>query len=130
MNPEPIVYVYARAFPKSDALQRPVAAKNRKGFPRHFGQTRVNKLVQENRIRLATWNIRTLTCKINITCLQETKRKGEKAKEIDEYKLWYTGKDNNRNSLGIIVDKDLKDKVVNVDRIGDKHLLIKLILKE
>ncbi|KAL4178815.1 hypothetical protein AMTRI_Chr13g117050 [Amborella trichopoda] len=36
--------------------------------------------------------------------------------------------DNNRNSVGIIVDKDLKDKVVNVNRISDKLLLIKLVL--
>ncbi|KAL4191755.1 hypothetical protein AMTRI_Chr07g31410 [Amborella trichopoda] len=131
----------ARAFPRSDALQRrPVAMKNRQGFPRHPRQARVKKLVQENRIHLATRNVRTLIGKsiefvdtmrqkrVKIACLQETKWKGEKAKEIDMYKLWYTKKDNNRN--GIIVDKDLKDKVVNVKKIGDRLLLIKLVLEE
>ncbi|KAL4197283.1 hypothetical protein AMTRI_Chr04g250330 [Amborella trichopoda] len=118
---------------------RPVAMKNRQGFPRHPRRAQVKKLVQENRIRLVTWNVGTLTGKsmelvdtmrrrrVNIACLQETKWKGEKAKEIDGYKLWYIGKDNNRNGVRIIVDKDLKDKVVNVKRIGDRLLLIKLV---
>ncbi|KAL4182519.1 hypothetical protein AMTRI_Chr11g93670 [Amborella trichopoda] len=39
-------------------------------------------------------------------------------------------KNNNKNVIGIIVDKDLKDKVVNVNRIGDMLLLIKLVFEE
>ncbi|KAL4183354.1 hypothetical protein AMTRI_Chr11g154740 [Amborella trichopoda] len=104
--------------------------KNRQGYPRHYGLVWVKKLVQDNRIRLATWNGGILTDKINIACLQETKWKGEKAKEIDGYKLWYIGKDNNRHGLGIIVCKDLKDKIINVKRVGDRLLLIKLIIGE
>ncbi|KAL4202991.1 hypothetical protein AMTRI_Chr02g266250 [Amborella trichopoda] len=68
--------------------------------------------------------------RINIACLQETKWKEEKAKEINGYKLWYIGKKNNKNDQGIIVDKELKDKVVNVKRIGDRLLLIRLVLGE
>ncbi|KAL4185006.1 hypothetical protein AMTRI_Chr10g228430 [Amborella trichopoda] len=66
----------------------------------------------------------------NIACLQETKWKRDKTKEIDGYKLWYTGKDNNRNGVGIIVDEDLKYKVVIVKRIGDRLLLTNLVLGE
>ena len=54
-------------------------------------------------MRFSTWNIGTLRGKawevigvmrdrkINILCLQETKWVGEKSKDIDGYKLWYTG---------------------------------------
>ncbi|KAL4184629.1 hypothetical protein AMTRI_Chr10g226480 [Amborella trichopoda] len=116
MNPNKlIVSVYSRAFPGNEALYRnPDIVRNEQGVARAFPrndvpQRRPVALVQENRIRLATWNVGMLT---------------------DEYKLWYTGKDNNRNGGGIIVDKDLKDKVVNVSRIGDRLLLIKLVLGE
>ncbi|KAL4181484.1 hypothetical protein AMTRI_Chr12g237520 [Amborella trichopoda] len=68
--------------------------------------------------------------RVNLVCLQETKWKGKKTKEINVYKIWYTRKDNNRNDVGIIVDKDLKDKVVSVKRIGDRLLLIELVLGE
>ena len=121
--------------------RRPDAMKNMQGFP-HHGRVWVKKLVQESRIRLATWNIGTLTGKsielvdtmkrrrVNIACLQETKWKGKKAKDIDGFKLWYTGEANNKNGVGIIVDKDLKEKVVDVKRIGDRIIAIKLVLEK
>ena len=63
-------------------------------------------------------------------CLQETKWIGEKARLIGEWghKLWYIGRDRNRNGIGIILDRQLVDEVVDVRRKGDKILLIKLIL--
>ncbi|KAL4194749.1 hypothetical protein AMTRI_Chr05g70020 [Amborella trichopoda] len=63
--------------------------------------------------------------RVNIVCLQETKWKGEKAKEIDG---GYTKKDNNGNGVDIIVEKYLKDKIDNVKRICDRLLFIKFIL--
>ena len=63
----------------------------------------IKKIVNECRLRFSTWNIGTLRGKtwevigvmrdrkINILCLQETKWVGEKVKDIDGYKLWYTG---------------------------------------
>ncbi|KAL4196736.1 hypothetical protein AMTRI_Chr04g184660 [Amborella trichopoda] len=68
--------------------------------------------------------------RVNIACLQETKWQREKAEKRDGYKLWYTRKDNNRNDVGIIVNKDLKDKVVNIKRIGDRLLLTKFVSRE
>ena len=52
--------------------------------------------------------------KINIICLQETKWIGEKSREIEKtrYKLWYTGKEKNRNGLGVLVDNIIKKKVL------------------
>jgi hypothetical protein len=120
MNPKNI-RVNTRAFPLSDALclpsgaskngqaashRRPDAMISRQGFLHHAGRVRVKKLVQNTRLRLATWNIGTLTGKgrelvdtmvrrrVNIACVQETKWVGEKAREIENtgFKLYYTGK--------------------------------------
>ncbi|KAL4201431.1 hypothetical protein AMTRI_Chr02g258670 [Amborella trichopoda] len=93
MNPDKlIVPAYARAFVGSDTLYRDSGiVRNEQG------------LVQDHRIRLATWNVGTFNDK---------------------------RKDNNRNGIGIIVDKDLKNKVVHVKQIGDRLLLIKLVLGE
>lgn len=54
--------------------------------------------------------------RVNGASLQETKRKGKKAKEItDGYKLFYTRKGNARNGVGIVVNKDLKDETLGVE---------------
>ena len=41
--------------------------------------------------------------RVDVVCLQETKWKGQKAKEIGGYKLWYAGSDCWRNGVGIMV---------------------------
>ena len=55
---------------------------------------------------------------------------GEKARIIEPwgYKLWYTSRDRNHNGVGVIIDKQLIEDVVEVRRKGDKILLIKLII--
>jgi exonuclease III len=99
------------------------------------------KLVGESRIHLGSWNIGSLTGKlrelvdtairrrVNILCVQETKWTGQKAKEVEntDFKLWYTGKEQNRNGVGILIDKSLKNEVIIVRRQGDKIIMIKLI---
>ncbi|XP_061339559.1 uncharacterized protein LOC133286188 [Gastrolobium bilobum] len=93
-------------------------------------------------MRLGSWNIGTLTDKLrelvdvfvrrkmNIVCLQETKWAGEKAKEVDGtgFKLWYTGINKSQNGVGIMIDKSLRDKVVDIKRKGDRFILIKLVV--
>ncbi|KHN16148.1 Craniofacial development protein 2, partial [Glycine soja] len=63
-------------------------------------------------------------------CLQETKWTGEKAKELDNsgFKLWYMGKIRLRNGVGIIVDKEWKKDVVDVRRVGDRIIVLKLVV--
>ena len=85
---------------------RPGVVKNEQGslhFPRRV--RRVRKLAEPTRIRIGSWNVGSLTGKlrelvdvairrrINILCVQETKWKGQKAKEVEDtgFKLWYTG---------------------------------------
>ncbi|KAM2086833.1 hypothetical protein ACFX1R_024332 [Malus domestica] len=108
---------------------------------------RVKKLgqkgrVQESKMRLGTWNIGTLTGKsmevvevmvrrrINIMCLQETKWVGRKAKDLENsgFKLWYSGTNRTRNGVGIIVDKTLTQDVVDVKRVGDRIMAIKIVI--
>ncbi|XP_058217558.1 uncharacterized protein LOC131328660 [Rhododendron vialii] len=158
MNPNMITR-HAKAFPLSETLCLPLgASKNEQGGPhRRSGvviseqgfsyvpeRARIKKLAQDYRIRLATWNIETLTGKtkelvdtmlrrrISIAYLQKTKWVGEKAMEIEDtgYKLYYTGKDRHRNGVGIVVDKHLKDSVVTVTRKGDRIILVKFVIGE
>ena len=91
---------------------------------------RVRKLVDANRIRVGSWNVGSLTRKlrelvdaairrrVNILCVQETKWTGQKAREVENtgFKLWYSGLVGNRNDVGILIDKNLKNGVVDVRR--------------
>jgi exonuclease III len=65
---------------------------------------------------------------VNLLCVQETKWKGQKAKEVDntDFKLWYTGTTANRNGE-VLIDKRLKNGVVDVRRQAYRIVLVKLV---
>jgi exonuclease III len=42
------------------------------------------------------------------------------------FKLWYTGNMSTKNGVGIMLDKSLKDGVVDIKRQGDRIILVKL----
>jgi exonuclease III len=67
---------------------------------------------------------------VNILCIQETKWKGQKAKKVDDtsFKLWYTGTTSGRNGVCILIDRNLKDGVVDVRRQGDRIILVWLVV--
>jgi exonuclease III len=44
------------------------------------------------------------------------------------FKLWYTGTTSGRNSVGILIDKSLKDGVVGVRKQGDQIILVRLVI--
>jgi exonuclease III len=91
---------------------------------------RVRKLAESNRVCVGTWNVGSLTGKlrevvdtmisrhVNILCVQEMKWTGQKAKEVvdTDFKLWYTGNTSTKNGVGIVLDKCLKDGVVDIKR--------------
>jgi exonuclease III len=54
--------------------------------------------------------------RVNILCVQETKWKGQKTKEVKDtgFKFWYTGTTANKNEVDIVLDKSLKDGVVDI----------------
>ncbi|KAM2569161.1 hypothetical protein TB2_009302 [Malus domestica] len=68
--------------------------------------------------------------RINIMCLQETKWVGLKAKDLENsgFKLWYLGTNRTRNGVSIIVDKTLTQDVVEVKRVGDRIMAIKIVI--
>ena len=60
-------------------------------------------------------------------CVQETRWKGEKARCIGGgCKLWYNGSNSKRNGVGIVLRKDLVDRVVEVERTSDRLISMKL----
>jgi len=56
----------------------------------------------------------------------------KKAKELDSsgFKLWYTGEVRSRNGVGIIVDKEWKKDIVDVKRIGDRIIALKIVVEQ
>jgi exonuclease III len=68
--------------------------------------------------------------RVNILCVQETKWKRQNTKEVEDngFKLWYTGTTANKNGVGIVLDKSLKDGVVDIKRQGDMIILVKLLV--
>jgi exonuclease III len=68
--------------------------------------------------------------RVNILCVQETKWNGQKTKEVEDtsFKLWYTCTTANNDGVGIVLDKSLKDGVVDIKRQGDRIILVKLLV--
>jgi hypothetical protein len=58
------------------------------------------------------------------------KWKGQKAKEVEDtsFKLWYTGTTTTKNGVGIMIDKSLKDGLVDIKQQEDKIILVKLLV--
>ncbi|XP_019236209.1 PREDICTED: craniofacial development protein 2-like [Nicotiana attenuata] len=55
---------------------------------------------------------------------------GSKAKNADGYKLWYSGVVRGKNGVGILVDRDLRESVIEVRRVNDRLIFIKLVIGE
>jgi len=53
---------------------------------------------------------------------------GAKAREIDGYKLWYSESSRARNGVGILIERELVDRVVEVRRKSDRIMAIKLVV--
>ncbi|XP_055824437.1 uncharacterized protein LOC129892958 [Solanum dulcamara] len=92
------------------------------------------------KLRVGSWNIGSLTGKsielvkslkrrkINIACVQETRWVGSKARDVDGFKLWHSGGSRDRNGVGILVDVVLRECVIEVKRISDTMMFIKLVI--
>ena len=67
---------------------------------------------------------------VDILCLQVTKWKGSKARNIGGgYKLFYKGADGRKNVIGIVVRKELAEIILEVKRVSDRLMTIKLEVK-
>jgi hypothetical protein len=50
--------------------------------------------------------------------------------EDTSFKLWYTGNMSTKNDVGIVLDKSLKDRVVDIKRQGGMLILVKLLIRD
>ena len=65
--------------------------------------------------------------KVNVLCLQETKRKGQKAREISNgYKPYYKEVDVKGNDVGIVLDSELTKGVLFVSRESNRLIWTEL----
>ena len=66
---------------------------------------------------------------VDILCVQETRWKGERARCIGGgYKMWYCGSGNKKNGVGIILKKEHVDRVVELWRVTDRIICLKMEL--
>ena len=90
-------------------------------------------------IKVGTLNIGTMTGRggeladmmerrnVDILCLQETKWKGSKARNIGGgCKIFYNGGDGRKNGIGIVLREELAESVLEVNRVSDRLMAMKL----
>ena len=64
---------------------------------------------------------------VDILCLQETKWKGSKARNIGGgLKIFYNGADRRKNGIGILLKEKLAESVLEVKRVSDRPMAMKL----
>lgn len=128
-----------RASPSSDVGDG--IATNTRASPGSDDKTKHLNMVPMREVRISTWNIGTMTGRsaelsailerrrINICCVQETKWKGAKSRQLGKgYKLYYMGKEASRNGVGVILDQHFSEKVIDINRISDRIISLKLAL--
>ena len=99
------------------------------------------KKAKKIKLRVATLNVETMTGKgrevvdlmerrrVDILCVQETRWKGERARCIGRgYKMWYCGSGNKKNGVGIMLKKEHVDRVVELWRVTDRIICLKMEL--
>ncbi|KAI5089887.1 hypothetical protein C0J45_20022 [Silurus meridionalis] len=93
-------------------------------------------------VRVGTLNVGTMTGKgreiadmmerrkVDMLCVQETKWKGSKARNIGGgFKLFYHGVDGKRNGVGVILKEEYSKSVVEVKTVSDKVMIVKVEVK-
>ena len=67
---------------------------------------------------------------VDVLCLQDTKWKGSKARNIGGgCKIFYNGANERKNGIGIVVREELAESVLEVKRVSDRLMAIKLEVK-
>ncbi|KAK3559241.1 hypothetical protein QTP86_008352 [Hemibagrus guttatus] len=90
-------------------------------------------------LRIGTLNVGTMTGKgreladmmerrkVDILCVQETRWKGSKACSIGAgFKLFYYGVDSKRNGVGVVLKEEFVRNVLEVKRVSDRLMSLKL----
>ena len=67
---------------------------------------------------------------VDILCLQETKQKGNKARNIGGgWKIFYNGAGVRKNGIGIVLREELVESVLELNRVSDRLMAMKLEVK-
>ena len=101
---------------------------------------------RHNTLRIGSWNVGTMNQKsyqledvmirrrIHILCVQETKWRNQsnKSRFLDtrtkEYKIHYHGIENQRNGVGIILSAELQKNVIDIKKVSDRLMSIKIVV--
>ncbi|KAK3541761.1 hypothetical protein QTP86_003520 [Hemibagrus guttatus] len=94
-------------------------------------------------LRIGTLNVGTMTGKgreladvmerrkVDILCVQETRWKGSKACSIGAgFKLFYYSVDSKRNGVGVVLKEEFVRNVLEVKRVSDRVMSLKLEIEE
>lgn len=116
-------------------------AKNTRASPPSDGSDKNKRSQSSSTIRMASWNLGTLTGRsqelaetlkrrnINICCIQELRWKGSKSRDLGlGYQLVYHGSNNTQNGVGIVLNNQLKDRILNIQRKSDRLIALKLAM--
>ncbi|XP_065315425.1 craniofacial development protein 2-like [Gordionus sp. m RMFG-2023] len=96
-----------------------------------------------DRVRVVTWNVGSMTGRagevvdvlhrrhIDVCCIQETRWKGNGTRMInktsEKYKFFWQGGNDGKAGVGVLVAEKLVDKVVEVRRLDNQIMVIKMI---
>ncbi|KAK3533225.1 hypothetical protein QTP70_013666 [Hemibagrus guttatus] len=77
--------------------------------------------------KVESWLILMERRKVDILCVQETRWKGSKAHSIGAgFKLFYYGVDSKRNGVGVVLKEEFVRNVLEVKRVSDRVMSLKL----
>ena len=113
--------------------------RRRKRGGKHVRDKQKRRMGRKMEVKVGTLNVGTMTGKgrelaemmvkrkVDILCVQETKWKGSKARNIgDGCKIFYHGEDGRRNGVGVILSEEYIGRVLEVKRVSDRMMYMKL----
>ena len=118
-------------------------AHGRVGVNPEHRQTVNKRSGAKDKFRLSSWNVGTMRGrsgeivetlarrKIDVCCVQEVRWRGASARMItgkdSEFKFFWVGGETGLGGVGILVSKNWLDKIIDVNRISDRLMAIKLL---
>nr|XP_016469019.1 PREDICTED: craniofacial development protein 2-like [Nicotiana tabacum] len=147
MDQPPVKHIYREANSVAHVLAHYASTQKLEGYAERedtfWGTMPLFAFLNYRKGLLGTTSFRLVSCcksielakilqkkKVNIACVQDTRWVGSKARDADGYKLWYFGVMKSKNGVGILVDRELKEFVVEVRQVNDRLMTIKLVVGE
>ena len=113
--------------------------RRRKRGGKHVRDKQNRRMGRKMEVKVGTLNVGIMTGKgreladmmlkrkVDILCVQETTLKGSKARNIAYGgKIFYHGEDGRRNGVGVILSKAYIGRVLEVKRVSDRMMYMKL----